>query len=262
MKGSPEHSKEFSYTGNLSHNPLPDMLFTITHYKVPGVLTFSLGNVIKQVFISDGRIIFAASNAPEDHLGEFLLRCGKISRVDYDKSTELLEQFRKKWQGQILIEMGALSTEELPWAVRSHQQAIVWSLFNWFEGIVKFHIGELRGPKPILLDIPIPRAILDGVRHISHAKRAIHHMGNRDTILEADKNALLNLEVFGADEKERSIMKMIDGKTSLYDLCANAPCPAHEAAKILYGFYALKLIHKKQPAGIHVVSTLPSTEFD
>lgn len=262
MKKSADQPKEFSYTGNLSRNSLPDMLFTITHYKVPGVMTFSLGNIIKQIFINDGRIIFAASNAPEDHLGEFLLRCGKISRVDYDKSTELLTQSRKKWQGQILIEMGALSREDLPWAVRSHQQAIVWSLFNWFEGIVKFNIGALRGPKPILLDIPIPRAILDGVRHISQAKRAIHYMGNRDTILEADKNALLTLEFYGVDEKERSIIKLVDGMTHLYDLCANAPCPAHEAAKILYGFYALKLVHQKMPEGVHVVSSLPSAEFD
>jgi hypothetical protein len=156
--------------------------------------------------------------------------------------------------------MKALSREELPWAVKSHQQMIVWSLFNWFEGDVTFHIGNFKD-KPIQLDLPTPRAILDGVRNIHQAKRVISFMGARNTVLEAEQNALLNIELFGADDKEREILRRIDGKTTLYDLCANAPFPAQETAKILYGLYTLKLIHKKDLEGLHVVSTLPTPNF-
>ena len=260
-KTLPENHKRFSYNGNLEVHPLPEILFTIGQYKVPGVLTFLQGNVTKQVFIRDSKIIYAASNAPDDHLGEFLFRCGKISRVDYDRSIELLSRSKGKWQGEILIELGALGRDELPWAVQSHQQAIVWSLFNWFEGEVTFHIGSFKYTKPLLLDIPIPRAILDGVRHIQQAKRVMGFMGNRTSILESEQNALLVIELFEADEKERRVLKCVDGKKKLYELCANAGYPPHETAKILYGLFTLKLIRKKTETGIHVVSALPTTDF-
>lgn len=259
-KRSAERRAQFSYTGNLADHPLPELLFTVGQYKVPGVITFVNRNVTKQVFIRDGNIIFAASNAPDDHLGDFLFHCGKVNRKDYDRSIELMSKSKGKWQGEILIELGAITREELPWAVRSHQQAIVWSLFNWFDGSVQFNLGNFRHNKPILLDIPIPRAILDGVRQITHAKKIMQYLGSRNTVLEPEENALLVIELFEADQKEREILKRVDGKTPLYDLCATAPYPAHETAKILYGLFTLKLIRKK-PEGIHIISTLPAADF-
>ena len=253
--------KKFSYSTNLTLHPLPELLYTIAQYKVPGVLTFTRENIVKQIFVNDGRVIFSASNAPEDHLGEFLFRCGKISRADYDRSAENIKNSKSKWQGEILVEMKALSKEELPWAVRSHQQAIVWSLFSWFEGNVAFNIGKFRQSKPIQLDIPIPRAVLDGVRHIQNAKRVITQMGNRFTVLESEENALLTIEIYGADDKEREVLKLVDGKTSLYDLCAHSPYSSHETAKVLYGLYSLKLVNRKEQQGVRIVSQVPENTF-
>ncbi len=254
-------SPRFAYSGSLAEQPLPEILFTIAQYKVPGVLTIKHGSVTKQVFAEDARIIFAASNEAEDHLGEFLFRCGKISRVDYDKSIELLSKEKGKWQGEILIDMGALKKDELPWAVRSHQQAIVWSLFNWIHGDVTFHPGKFKHSKPIQLDIPIPRSILDGVRHIQNAKHTITLMGSRNTIMEKEENALLGIEIYGADDKERTVLRMVDGKTVLYDLCANSPYTPHETARILYGLFTLKLIHPVHQEGIRVTSGLRRPSF-
>jgi hypothetical protein len=261
MTGSSSKKLQFSYSGKLAEQQLPEILFTIAQYKVPGVLAAVHQEITKQIFVRDGNIIFAASNSPEDHLGEFLFRCGKITRIDYDKSIESMSKEKGKWQGEILIDMGALKAEELPWAVRSHQQAIVWSLFNWFEGNVTFHLGKFRQSKPIQLDIPIPRAILDGVRHIQNTKRLIGIMGNRNTILRTEENALLAIEMYGAEEKERTVLRMVDGKTCLYDLCASSPYAPHETARILYGLFTLKLVSRKDPEGVRVVSGLPATNF-
>src|SRR5262249_3081582 len=120
--------KEFSYSGNLSQDPLPELLYKIGQYRVPGVMTVSNRHISKQLLIKDGIIFFASSNAQEDHLGEFLFRCGKISRKDLDHSGRLMKRRKGKWQGELLIEMNALPRQELVWAVRSHQQTIIWSL--------------------------------------------------------------------------------------------------------------------------------------
>jgi uncharacterized protein DUF4388 len=245
--------REFSYSGDLSEHPLPALLFTIGQYRVPGVLTFTHGKTIKKLFLRDGRIIFASSNLHEDDLGEFLFRCGKISRSGKDRSADLVVRSRGKRQGRILVEMKALDPKDLIWAVRSHQQSILWSLFNWFEGQMTFNIGSFVEDEDILLDITIQRGILDGVRSIQNAKRIVNYLGNRNTVLEMEENALLGIEMFESDEKEREVLKMVDGKTSLYDLCAASKFGPHETAKILYGLSVLRLIRRKNE-GIHVVA--------
>lgn len=246
--------KEFSYSGDLSENPLPQLLFTIGQYRVPGVLTFTHGKAIKKLYIRDGRIVFASSNLHEDDLGEFLFRCGKISRQEKDRSAELVVKSRKR-QGQILVDMKALSKEDLPWAVRSHQQSIFWSLFNWFEGQMVFNIGSFVEDEPILLEVTIQRGILDGVRNIQNAKRIVSYIGTRATVLELQEDALLAIEMFESDEKEREVLKLVDGKTSLYELCAGSQYGPHETAKILYGLWVLRLIRRKNE-GIRVISGL------
>lgn len=251
--------REFSYSGDLSENPLPELLCIIGQYRVPGVLTFTQHKAIKKLYLRDGRIIFASSNLHEDDLGEFLFRCGKISRADKDRSAEKALRSRKR-QGQILVEMKALDVEDLPWAVRSHQQAILWSLFNWFEGQMVFNIGNFVEDEPILLDVTIQRGILDGVRSIQNAKRIVNYVGNRATVLELEEHALLAIELFESDEKEREVLKLVDGKTSLYDLCASSKFGPHETAKILYGLWVLRLIRRKNE-GIRVVSARPGIKF-
>jgi hypothetical protein len=210
--------------------------------------------------IRDGRVLYATSNAREDHLGEFLFRCGKISRSHLDESAKILKQTKGRRQGQILVDMKALSQRELEWAVRSHQQWIVWSLFNWFDGEMQFRLGTFRRREPILLNLPISRMILDGVRNIQNAKRIMQYLGTRSTVLETEKDGWVTIEATEGDEKEREIFNRVDGRTSLYDLCAASPYGPHETAKILYGLMILKLIRKKQD-GIRVFSSLTANNF-
>lgn len=259
-KRSPQPPREFSYSGNLQENPLPELLYKIGQYKVPGVITVTHRQMSRQIFIRDGIIFFATSNSQEDHLGEFLFRFGKISRKDLDHSIEQLQRRKGRRQGEILVELKALPAQELAWAVRAHQQAIVWSLFNWFEGDLTFNIGTYKEEETIKLDLTIPRTILDGVRSIHQAKRIVTYMGSRNTVFETQEDSLLAIEAIGADEKEREILKRVDGKAVLYDLCDRSPYGAHETARILYGLYILKLVRKK-PEGIRIVSSLPPSNF-
>ncbi|HSE42109.1 MAG TPA: DUF4388 domain-containing protein [Acidobacteriota bacterium] len=255
--------QEFSYKGELSQHPLPELLYTIGQYRVPGVITFTQKHACKRLFLRDGRIIFAASNLKDDELGDFLFRCGKITRIQLTDSTLILATTKGKRIGQILVEMGAIPESDLDWAVRSHQQAILWSLFNWFEGSVVFDVGNFKRNETILLDLTISRAILDGIRNITQAKNVIGLVGSRTTILEKEEDAELTLEMHGPDETEREILRKVDGKTMLYDMCANSSHGPHETAKILYALWVLKLVRRKEESGggIRIQTKVGSGQF-
>ena len=139
------------------------------------------------------------------------MRCGKIDRVQYAVASRLLKEGKRKRIGQILVDMTAIQESDLTWAVRAHQQSILWSLFNWTHGTTVFNIGNFKQTEPYSLGLTIPRAIIDGIRNMSQAKRIIGYVGDRKTLLEQDPDAQLTLELHNPDDSEREILRMVDG---------------------------------------------------
>src|SRR5262245_17913039 len=64
--------------GRLEGLSVPDLLHEICLPQTTGILTLSRGEVSKILYVKNGQLVFAASNVPEDRLGETLLRDGVI----------------------------------------------------------------------------------------------------------------------------------------------------------------------------------------
>ena len=75
------------------------------------------------------RIPFSA-----DRLDQLLVRQGVITPDQVQKSLELQARTPHKRIGQILIEMSAISLEQLHATVKAQVQNLVLSLFTWAEG--------------------------------------------------------------------------------------------------------------------------------
>lgn len=97
---------------------------------------------------------------------------------------------------------------------------------------------------------------------MSQAKRIIGYVGSRNTMLEQDPDAQLTLELYNPDESEREILRMVDGLTNLYEICSTSPHGPHETAKILYAFWILKLIRRKDDIhGVRIATSLAASRF-
>ncbi|MGZ5427140.1 MAG: DUF4388 domain-containing protein, partial [Thermoanaerobaculia bacterium] len=70
---------QFQYTGDLSEEPLPEILRTIHHHRVPGVVTATSGDVVKKIYLLGGNVIFATSSDLQDSLGAYLKKSAVIS---------------------------------------------------------------------------------------------------------------------------------------------------------------------------------------
>jgi hypothetical protein len=245
-----EPTPRFQFRSDLSQLPLPEVLMTIHRYRVPGVIVCERESETKKIFIEDGNIIFASSTNVADSLGDRLLAQGKITLEQYRDSVRQLVQERGKRQGAILVEMRAIEPKDLFLAVREQAEAIVWSLFQWESGSVVFEPGRDRHQEFIKLSIPTPRAVMDGVRRVVDAKRLVARIGTKATLLERGDDLRLPELQLQADEQQ--LLDAIDGKKTLFDLIALNLAPPVEAAKILYAFFALKLIQVKQPKQIKV----------
>jgi hypothetical protein len=241
------------YRGDLAQTPLPEVLATIHRYAAPGAIECHRGVETKNILIDEGRIIWANSNNLADSLGYRLLEQGRIERGALDESVRRLHAEGGKRQGAILVDMKLLEPKDLFVAVHEQVQSIVWSIFEWTEGEVVFRPGRDGQEELIKLNIPIRRAILQGVPRVRDAKLLVSRMGTRTTVLQRLATPDEELK-FGPDEIR--LWSALDGKTSLFDLTQIEGLPPSQNAKILYAFHALGLTGPKVPIKVQVKTTL------
>lgn len=173
----------FQYRGDLSQTALPEILYTIDRFQVPGVIEASRDGVMKQVYIKEGNVVHATSTDREDSLGAYLQRNGVLTAEVFAETMRERERLQKRY-GVLLIENGILSPAEVYRAIRKQIEAIVWSLFYWQEGSVIFSIGDFREPDSVRIQVPMRQVILQGIKRAPDAKALVARLGRKETVLE------------------------------------------------------------------------------
>jgi two-component system, OmpR family, response regulator len=235
------------YHTDLAQTSLPEILVTIHRYKAPGVVECRRGEIVKRIFLDRGQIIFATTNQISESLGDKLLAAGRITEEQYvDSVSRVLETGKR--HGVTLVEMGILSHEELFASVREQIEAILWTIFGWDSGAVTFVPGRDKHLEFVKVEIPVPRAVLNGVRMMTDARALVARLGVKTTLFERTENPIdLDLE-----PEEQALLEVVDGRSVLYELVNTPPLAPSDNARILYGFLALQLIAPKATRQIKV----------
>jgi hypothetical protein len=236
--GSMENS--FQYRGDLSQTALPEILYTIDRFQVPGVIEASRDGVVKQVYIKEGNVVHATSTDRNDSLGAYLQRSGVLSPEAYLETMRERERTRKRY-GVLLIEAELLSPAEVYRAIRKQIENVVWSLFYWHDGSVIFSIGEFREPDAVRIQIPMRQVILQGIKRAPDAKTLVARLGRKETVFEPCYKSEQLIEL-ALDGDEYRLLSLVDGKRTLYDICTQGPHSAAENGKVLYAFQVLQLV--------------------
>ena len=242
--GSVENS--FQYRGDLAQTALPEILYTIDRFQVPGVIEASREGVVKQVYIKEGNVVHAISTDRNDSLGAYLQRSGVITPEAYLATMRERERTNKRY-GVLLIEGGLLSPAEVYKAIRKQIEAIVWSLFYWHDGSVIFSIGEFHEPDSVRIQIPMRQVILQGIKRAPDAKTLVARLGRKETVYEPCYKTEQLIEL-ALDGDEYKLLSLVDGRRTLYDICTQGPHSAAENGKVLYAFQILQLVRCLNPA--------------
>src|SRR3954451_20135096 len=79
----PTVENSFQYRGDLAQSALPEILYTIDRFQVPGVIEASREGVVKRVFIKEGNVVHATSTDRNDSLGTYLQKSGALSPEEF-----------------------------------------------------------------------------------------------------------------------------------------------------------------------------------
>ncbi len=244
MADADQQPRRYQYRGELGQTSLPEMLYTVYLHRVPGVVECHHAGLLKRVFLRDGAVVHAASTDRQDSLGSYLRASGRITAEQYTLTDEIRSTSPDKRHGELLIEHGVLSPAQLYEAIQEQMRSVMWSLFAWEEGEVAFSIGDFEEADMVRIYLPMRQVILQGVKRAPDAKAMVARLGRKETVFEPIWRTEDLIEV-AMEEPELGLLRLVDGRRTLYDVCTSGPYSPAENARIIYALHVLRLIRRR-----------------
>jgi hypothetical protein len=222
--------------GALSEISLPALLRGAVRARKTGVLRVGDGAVNKTLYLSDGRIIFATSNDPDDRLGEMLLRKGVITYRALEDSVAALQAGKR--QGTILVENGSIRSRDLIEGVTEQVQEIVYSLFPWEGGTYELQEGDLPSREVIVLRMSTGDLLREGIRRVrrwSRIRAGVGELGQRYALAPDAASVMGGLTLL---PEEVTLVATLDGPTTLEEICRSARTPDFALCRTVWGLWA------------------------
>ncbi|HUL76810.1 MAG TPA: DUF4388 domain-containing protein, partial [Vicinamibacteria bacterium] len=207
--------------------------------RATGILSLTSGGARKALYLKAGRVVFAASNLPSDRLGEVLLREGKISPEQNESSVRGLAQGRR--QGRVLVEAGALSPDELWWAVQTQVREIVFSVFQWDEGQFHFEESVLPEKEKITVDLDVTALVLEGVRRMDLSGSLRGRQPDGYLVIERGDTSAEGL----LHPWEQHVLSLVDGQKGVLELCHESEVGEGQTLKALYAFLCTGIVRSR-----------------
>jgi antitoxin component HigA of HigAB toxin-antitoxin module len=230
--------------GDLSRVQLPDVLSFISMIRPSGKLVLRNGAMERTLVWKDGDIVFATSNSPEDSLGLFLLRNGKITVQQYEESKRrVTPQVR---HGKLLVQMGAISPKDLWWGVKNQALDIIYTLFSWQSGTFAFveSMEEISGEK-IVLSLNTSSVIMEGIRRLDESARIREKVPNLDIVFMKVPAVTPDFDSLDMSDAEVALYNDIDGMRSVRELIGQAgDLTEFEVTRILFQLVSARLIEQ------------------
>jgi hypothetical protein len=225
---------------SLRETSLPALLRESVRARRTGVLRLTRGGVRKSLYLSEGRLVFAASSDPDDRLGERLLAKGLISLRAYEDSVLALQAGKR--QGTILVENGAIRSRELVAGVNDQVRGIILSLFTWDEAEVELLEGPLPSREVIVLQMSTPDLLREGIHRIEAWSRIRAGAGPPDqTYRLAPMAGSVPLD---PGDTESTILATLEADATLDEICAAVQGPDFLTCRSVWALWTMGVVDR------------------
>jgi hypothetical protein len=236
---------EIPLNGNMKDVGFPKLLVYLNRNRKTGILTVKTPSFTKKIYIHKGDAVFASSTDDDERLGETLIKMGKITLEQYDRSVEILKKTGKR-QGDILVELGYLTPQDIVWGVKYQVKDIIYSLFQLQDAEYEFIERELSSAALITLKMSMGNLIYEGVKRIENLNRIRKELPDMNTVLtlSSDPVSLFQDVVFSSSDKK--MLFMVDGKKTVKEIIDSSFSNSFQAMKTLYVLWSTGILEERK----------------
>lgn len=250
MSSAPEaEDEDLSIHGEIATTSIPELLRSLTQSGETGLLVLRNGDITKSVHLQQGRVVYAASNDPDERLGENLLVRGRITVRQYVEASRLIRPGRRL--GAILVEMKALEPDELIPAVEQHVKDMLMELFTWTTGEYEFVIKDKAAADVVPVNISTENLILEGIRRTRNWSRVQRGIRSIEAV-PVRTGAADGVHRLELSEDEQEVLSHVNGRSSIEQICQVSYASHFETCRTLWAFEVLGLIRQGQAGDAQV----------
>jgi len=130
-----------SYSGSIAEVSLPKLMYHFIAGRTTGRLMVINQSVRKDIYLSNGKVVGAASNLKRDQIGQHLLRAGIFSDEQLEKLVRQASQARLRL-GELLLQQKLIEPNAMYQLLQEQLKEKVYEVFNWRVGSYAFFDGE------------------------------------------------------------------------------------------------------------------------
>lgn len=242
--------KEKPTKGYLRNYNLPSLLMYLNRHRLNGALSVTSQGITKKIYLKKGNAVFASSNYDDDRLGDMLVKAGKITFEQYDEAVELMKKSGKRL-GAALVELGSLVPKDLFWGVKYQVQEIIFSVFQFKDGLYEFGEGEIPS-EIITLDLSMANIVFQGVKRIQDLSRIKSELPEPNTVVKFSDDPMNLFQEVQLSDDDKKILSLINSERSMATIIKDSGLNSFEASKIVYVLWSIGMI--TEPFGDEMVS--------
>jgi hypothetical protein len=204
--------------GEISEHPVPALLNYLFDQEASGRLVMIQEGVNKTIYCIAGVPANVDSSMRDETLGRFLVKQGKITEEEYQKSVELM-MGEGIQQGAALVKLGLLAPKELYKTVKEQNLQKLLTAFSFQEGQYRFYSEVEFIEKIYRFEFSYHQVLKQGV--FQYLPEPV-----LDSEMEKVERSMIKplpsyqerLALFGLDEDEMSFARVIDGSRGFKEL--------------------------------------------
>ena len=229
--------------GDLTTMTLEELLQWASAARRTGTLEIRRDNVSKSIMFREGRVIACSSDDPTSLLGQFLLARGQITREALTAGLSRQEATGENL-GKILVDMGALTQDEVTRFVEAKVEETVYGMFDWLHGQFRFTDHVELGTRMIDVDMSVENILLKGAQRYDEASRIREVFYERGIVLERTDVALP--PKISEKPMIKTLLDLVDGERTLAELLLHAHASEFLVTKFLYQLHKGGIVRIKE----------------
>jgi DNA-binding response OmpR family regulator/tetratricopeptide (TPR) repeat protein len=227
--------------GDLDQIPFARLFGQLHAARATGSLMLRKSAIKKIVYLKQGAPILVKSNLLGECLGHVMVRERFITEEECDRSVALLKETKRK-QGQILIEMGSISPDNLTYALQRQLELKLFDLFSWLEGNYLFNDSSEDLAPPVAFEMSPLELVFEGVRRTMSVERVMRELESSANKYVLPSQEGVRQRALDLVPKAERLIDAIDGRTRLAELLARGDLPGEDGPILLYALACTSLL--------------------
>lgn len=236
--------------GNLRDFSTTQLLNLINLARKTGTLTITSKGSAAQICFKEGKLIYAALGGHDGHLADMLHKTGKLTEEQARTIREHSANQTDRALGQMLINAGHVTQNDVLQAVRVHMLDIVYRMFGWAEGDFRFEPTLAVAQDRITVPVDLENVIMEGSRRLKEFERLQDELPNLDMALRFTDRPDTRLRNISLSVEEWRVVSFINPRNSIRQIAQFNNMSDFQIRKIVYGMLQAGLVELIRPDGM------------